>query len=504
MELQTSRLGVIHLGQFGSIRRRSAVDAVATLVTLCEQEWSKGRCVGALCVDVQAAFPSVNPRCLTSRLRECGVDEDLVQWTRGSMSDRTVQMVGDKEQAPLDATSGLPQGSPIPPLLFALYMGGVHEYMDQQLPGVTGLSFVDDITWIASGRSVREISEQLSRASRLAIRWGQTNAATFEIRKTEAILLSRSRRHWRDKINEGVRVGDQTIPYNRRATRWLGIWIDSRLSFRENTIVSAARVKKAETRLASFVRRNGVPPLSARHLQEVIIGSTLMYGSEVTWRGQAFMRVSIQRAINRMSRSSLGVLRSTPIAFLEAFGGSMLVVPRLDMRQAAYVGRVTSAEAEGIRAIAPGGGALAVRLRGSLQDVLGPDQPTQSGEGVGIETTSAPRGLRFPGTIRIPGAETKTQTKEERANTAIEFARGFETDPRSSWTDGSALPGGVGAAAVVGFVEGHETDQLANRVIQKRVGTLENGLGSAATGKGKRGKTYGQTFRSFRHIGSER
>ena len=29
-------------------------------------------------------------------------------------------------------------------------------------------------------------------------------------------------------------MGDSTIGYNRGATRWLGIWIDSRLNFREN------------------------------------------------------------------------------------------------------------------------------------------------------------------------------------------------------------------------------------------------------------------------------
>ena len=90
LELQVCRLGALHRGQFGSIRRRSAVDAVATLVTICEREWSRGRCVGALCMDVQAAFPNVNPACLTRRLRECGVDEGVVRWVRDFMSNRTV------------------------------------------------------------------------------------------------------------------------------------------------------------------------------------------------------------------------------------------------------------------------------------------------------------------------------------------------------------------------------------------------------------------------------
>ena len=32
--------------------------------------------------------------------------------------------------------------------------------------------------------------------------------------------------------------------------------------------------------------RHGAPPITARHLQKAIVGSTLMYGSEITWRGQ--------------------------------------------------------------------------------------------------------------------------------------------------------------------------------------------------------------------------
>lgn len=60
------------------------------------------------------------------------------------------------------------------------------------------------------------------------------------------------------------------------------------------------------------------------------------------------MRDSVQRAINRMSRASLGVLRSTPVSFLEAVGGSMPAEPRLQFRQACYAGRTASSESKGI------------------------------------------------------------------------------------------------------------------------------------------------------------
>lgn len=65
-----------------------------------------------------------------------------------------------------------------------------------------------------------------------------------------------------------------------------------------------------------MVPRHGVPPISARHLQEAIVSSTLIYGSEVTWRGQRGMETSVQKSINRMARATLGALPSTPVASL--------------------------------------------------------------------------------------------------------------------------------------------------------------------------------------------
>ena len=101
------------------------------------------------------------------------------------------------------------------------------------------------------------------------------------------------------------------------------------------------------------------------------------------------MQDSIQRAINRMSRASLGALPSMLIAFLESVGGSMPAGPRLQLRQAGYEARVMSSESEEIRNITRGGEELATRLRGS---VLGDSDRGLAGRTVMIERTSPPRG----------------------------------------------------------------------------------------------------------------
>ena len=70
------------------------------------------------------------------------------------------------------------------------------------------ISFVDDVTWIAVGRSAAEVQFRLERAAAAAIRRARDSGAAFEVAKTEAILFSKSRKHWKWRANSGVRARD--------------------------------------------------------------------------------------------------------------------------------------------------------------------------------------------------------------------------------------------------------------------------------------------------------
>lgn len=51
------------------------------------------------------------------------------------------------------------------------------------------MSFVDDLSWIASGDNVSEITITLEKCAEIATRWAEQNAVEFDIAKTEAILF---------------------------------------------------------------------------------------------------------------------------------------------------------------------------------------------------------------------------------------------------------------------------------------------------------------------------
>ena len=72
---------------------------------------------------VAAAFPSVARGCLLRKMRAMDIDECLVAWVDSFIRDRRVIMsVDGQDDEPMDVTTGLPQGSPISPVLFAIYI----------------------------------------------------------------------------------------------------------------------------------------------------------------------------------------------------------------------------------------------------------------------------------------------------------------------------------------------------------------------------------------------
>lgn len=168
-------------------------------------------------------------------MRNAGLDENLVRWIDSYMRNRgAVLSVGGQEGEEVEVTTGLPQGSPVSPVLFALHIAEIHQAVESQVEDSRGTSFVDDVTWLVAieGYGVNDVISKLERCAQASPEWARDNAVRFGELKTEAVLLSRRRRHRR--CQREIRVGSQTMRFAPAATRWLGIWLDSALTLREN------------------------------------------------------------------------------------------------------------------------------------------------------------------------------------------------------------------------------------------------------------------------------
>jgi hypothetical protein len=141
---------------------------------------------------------------------------------------------------------------------------------------------VDDIGLVIECDEHEEGATRLARIARDTMQWGSDNKVEFEVSKTEVLLFSRRRKVVQAAKSVVVRIGEQSFAIKQEATKWLGFWLDSKLSFRTHFENRMASAKGALHRVASLSRRNG--GLSIDLMRRVIVAvvtSVALYGSEI-------------------------------------------------------------------------------------------------------------------------------------------------------------------------------------------------------------------------------
>ena len=84
-------------------------------------------------------------------------------------TDRKVQLIIDGYTcSSKEVEAGLPQGSPISPILFVIYISGFLDYIEEKIP-VSTLFFADDIGIIVIESSIRDTIKTLEIAGLEAI-----------------------------------------------------------------------------------------------------------------------------------------------------------------------------------------------------------------------------------------------------------------------------------------------------------------------------------------------
>jgi len=126
--------------------------------------WTNGHITGVLLMDIKAAFPSVAKGRLVYLMKVRQMDGDLIRWTESFLSERMVEMIIEgnaNERHPVEA--GVPQGSPVSPIIFALYTTGHIKWVEEYISEAEGLYCVDDLSSLATGNDVNQVVTVLER-----------------------------------------------------------------------------------------------------------------------------------------------------------------------------------------------------------------------------------------------------------------------------------------------------------------------------------------------------
>ncbi len=209
--------------QIGGRKQRSSIDAALLLTNYIEEGRAKGRKVtSTVFLDVRGAFDYVNKERLLAIIASIGLPPNLYRWVSYFLSDRKIQLFFNNflsENTPISV--GVPQGSPISPILFLLLASKLKQKHAFQI------SYIDDFSLSISSTSAKKNLAILSKAIRDLFIEASKIGVTFDSSKTELIHFSTSRNLPLDPIS----IGSITFTPKERV-KWLGLIFDRKLTFK--------------------------------------------------------------------------------------------------------------------------------------------------------------------------------------------------------------------------------------------------------------------------------
>jgi len=188
-----------------------------------QQAWEEKKVAGALLLDVKSAFSNVSEAHLGRRMEAPEIEPAPCRTQMKLVLDGKTG-----EVSPVDTS--IPQGSPAAPILFVTYLSGIFDEVESALPGIRGLSFADDIGWWADEADDEAVAAKLSEAAAASADRAASNGVAPSHGKTEAAIFRRKK----TPPATAVKVGTNTVPFNKEATRWLGIRLDSQHALKDH------------------------------------------------------------------------------------------------------------------------------------------------------------------------------------------------------------------------------------------------------------------------------
>ncbi|OAA60200.1 reverse transcriptase [Akanthomyces lecanii RCEF 1005] len=178
---------ILHPNQAGALPQRSATDIAAALTHDVEQARrgkKKKKVATLVTMDVEGAFDAILRNRLILQLRKQGWPDFLVRWLAMFLTHRLASVrFEDAIAETLELLCGIPQGSPLSPILYLLATAALYA-----LPGATQrYGYADDTAMLFVGDTLDETTAQANAAITVMEEWGRREGFAFDAKKTEVM-----------------------------------------------------------------------------------------------------------------------------------------------------------------------------------------------------------------------------------------------------------------------------------------------------------------------------
>jgi hypothetical protein len=212
--------------QHGFRRDHSTLSALMTLVSEIFENTEEKLYTGVCFLDFTNAFNLVDFEMLLMKLKSVGLSENLLKWFSSYINGRKILVQqGDTMSKMYDITAGIPAGSNLGPLCYAIFINDLPSVLSECDTGC----YADDARISVKGKTKDEIINKLNKNLEQVSLWSDKNKALVNCSKTEWMLFHGSRK---EAFDGNLKYKDEEIKQVKQF-KYLGVRLDPTLKFDE-------------------------------------------------------------------------------------------------------------------------------------------------------------------------------------------------------------------------------------------------------------------------------
>ena len=307
--------------QFGTRDYHSAVDAAMCLVHNAQAAVKSNLIASVILFDIQGFFDNINIERMVAILINLGFAPSLCLWVCSFLSDRQVRLsFNGFTSDPIHISHGTPQGSPLSPILSALFTSPLLKLINSTWSRRGLNMFVDDGAIFGCGPSHKISSDLVRTGFDFILEWLSRSGLRADPDKTEFITFYPKRPEY--LVGPPITAIAVDDPFGRypvkrsEMVRYLGIFIHHKFQWSHHVKIMANRARstiRALSILGNSVR--GLDYANWRRVFHALIVPVLSYGfplfsSDPHIKG---LTNTLQIAQNDAVRKMSGCFKTTPI-----------------------------------------------------------------------------------------------------------------------------------------------------------------------------------------------
>ena len=266
---------LLAVNQFGFRRARSTALALTQFTDEVLSNMDKGLVNGVVFIDLKKAFDTVDHVILLGKLKSLGLRSKNLEWFHSYLSSRYQKTVIGQASSPARKVSvGVPQGSILGPLLFAIYINE----LPKVLRNTTVTLFADDTAIYCSSQSARDLQTMLNQDLDRLAQWLYEHKLTLNISKSKFMLIGGPRKL--NTLEEFTLIIKEKELDRVNSFKYLGVIINENLSWTDHVDYIKTKVSQ---RLGVLQRIKHLLPRNTRELFVKAMVLPILDYADVTW-----------------------------------------------------------------------------------------------------------------------------------------------------------------------------------------------------------------------------